>query len=198
MIYNKQKLIDSNGYLDLFESEIKGIADFVIANEKKNSNSRYLEIGVFGGGTIRFLKENTKTTQFVGIDLFETYAPMPDNTHMGGAFSREDVQDFLGDRVHLICGSSHIVLPTLNEKFDFIFIDGNHTYAATKQDFLDASKLLTEYGQIAFHNASTTFSPDDMYVKADGGPWKVCEELRANSEWKQLAEKERLVVFGRR
>jgi precorrin-6B methylase 2 len=197
-VFNMDKLKETNGNLDLTQGEINTIALYVINNEKSNPNSKYLEIGVFGGGTIRYLKTLTKSTQFWGVDLFEDFEIQENNTHMSGTYHWGDVVAFLGDRVKLIKGASEIVVPALNEKFDFIFIDGNHSYAATLNDFNNAKNLLTENGQIGFHNCSNDIGPDYFYVGIDGGPWKVCEEVIAMPEWQLLDKVERLKVFKRR
>lgn len=194
---NFQELISGNGNSDLTEGEKKNIAAFVINNERKNQNSKYLEIGTFGGGNIKFLKENTKTTQFTGIDLFEDFVQHPDNTHISGTYSKSDVEKFIGsDRVNLIKGYSTDILPIISEKFDFIFIDGNHSYSATKKDFELVEPLLALGGQVAFHNCSAHHFPDwDFYIKADGGPWAVCQEILQLPNWKLIVDVDRLKVF---
>lgn len=197
-VYSYQKLVETNGHLDLTEKEMRTIAAFVMMNEKANQNAKYLEIGVFAGGTIKFLKNHTQTTQFVGVDLFEDFIISSNNTHMSGTFERDDVQRFLGDRVNLIKGDSVKIVSEMKDKFDFIFIDGNHTHDGTKTDFENASKLLAPGGQIGFHNCSAFGEPDFHYVKVDGGPWKLTQELIVSKEWRIIEEADRLRVFSRR
>ena len=183
---------------DLTDGEVKTIASFVITNEKRKPDARYLEVGVLAGTTIRYCKTFTKTTHFVGIDLFEDYHPDPNNTHISDAFRKEDVERVVGDRSTFLKGSSHDILPTLNDQFDFIFIDGNHTYEATKRDFLDCVRLLAPGGAVAFHNASPHGGPDfEQYVTRDGGPWLVCQEIKRDPNWRLLQEIDRLTVFGK-
>src|SRR5438105_3287519 len=107
IIHIKERLYSSNGHLDLTDGEIKTIAAFVITNEKRKENPSYLEVGVFGGGTIHFLKQHTTKTSFVGVDLFEDFGTQHNNTHVSGTYKRDDVQEFLGGRANLIKGSSH-------------------------------------------------------------------------------------------
>lgn len=197
IIYDINRLRETNGNLDLTEAEIKTIAGFVIENERQKTNSTYLEIGVFGGGTIRHLKSVTKTTEFTGIDLFEDFKIVEENTHVSGTYHWGDVLAFLGDRVKLIKGDSAVVVPTMAEQFDFIFIDGNHTFDATMLDFQNASKLLAPGGQIGFHNCSTHIGPDDAYVKKDGGPWLVTQKVQETPGWKMIEAIDRLKVFIR-
>ena len=199
VILSRQQLIDTKGHCDLTQPEMKTIGAFVLQNERIDPNAKYLEIGVFGGGTIHFLKSITKTTNFVGIDMFEDYLPSSTNTHCPGTYRRDDVQEFLGDRVNLIKGDSNFVLPGMREKFDFIFIDGNHKYPATVADFRNAAPLLKDGGQIGFHNCSTHMSPDfDLYAKDDGGPWLLTQELIMSNEWVLVESADRLKVFKKR
>lgn len=193
----KQELFDNNGYLDLTTPEMRTIGAFVMENERKNPNSKYLEVGIFGGGTIHFLKKHTKTTQFVGVDLFEDFVIDPANTHVSGTYKRDDVAEFLGDRVNLIKGDSAKVLNEINGKelFDFVFLDGNHSRAATQKDFELALKLMNPNSFMAFHNCSTSWEPDWSYVQSDGGPWIVCQSLKKSKDWVLVAEIDRLCVF---
>jgi predicted O-methyltransferase YrrM len=189
---------DNLGASDLTEKEQRTIGAFVMVNESIDENARYLEIGVYGGGTIHFLKSTTQTTKFVGVDLFEDFVTSDDNTHKSGTFQIEKVSELLGDRVNLIKGNSVTELPKLaeaGEKFNFIFIDGNHSYDGTMIDFENAKKLLAPGGQLGFHNCSTHVWPDYLYIKDDGGPWQVTQELKAGNEWRLMAEIDRLCVF---
>jgi spermidine synthase len=193
---NEPPKAGERGITDLTDGEVKTIAAFVITNEKRKTNARYLEIGVLAGATIRFCKKYTQSTQFVGVDLFEDFISANNNTHISGTFRRDDVLNYLGDRVTLVKGDSHQVLPTLEGTFDHIFIDGNHTYEATLKDFNNAQKLLAPGGQISFHNASPHLGPDfELYITVDGGPWLVTQEIVASKEWDMVAEVDRLRVF---
>src|ERR1700691_5415729 len=122
-IMDLQEIINRKGDSDLTNGEIKTLAAFVIQNERKNANAKYLEIGVFAGGTTKFMIDSTKTSKFIGIDLFEDFVISQDNTHVSGTFRRDDVQTFLGERVQLLKGNSTMLLQELKvqgEKFDLI------------------------------------------------------------------------------
>ena len=55
-------------------------------------------------------------------------------------------------KVFPIKGDSKDVLPKLERSFDFIFIDGDHSYDAVNADARNARKLLREGGALAFHD----------------------------------------------
>ena len=166
---------------------------------RTRNDVRYLEIGVMGGGTIKFLRERLPGVHYTGVDLFEDFEPAPDNTHISATFTLADVQRNLGPEVRFIKGNSVQVLQTLaaeGARFDMIFIDANHTYAAAKADFEHALPLLKTGGCIAFHNASVGIKPDFKYILRDGGPWKLTQELRRNPEFFLEIEVDRLRIFS--
>lgn len=199
MIRNAAEIRSLRDATDLTDGEIKTITSYVMTIEQKRGRCNYLEVGVFAGATIRFLKQYTKTSNFVGVDLFEDFVSDTANTHTSGTFKVADIQRLTGDRSRLIKGNSHAVLPQLagnGELFDFVFIDGNHTYAATMQDFRDASKLVEKGGLVSFHNASPHLGPDfELYITADGGPWAVCQAIMDMKEWQLVESIDRLRVF---
>lgn len=186
---------------DLTDGEIKTIAAFVMQNERNFNNPQYLEIGVLAGTTIRYCKQYTTKTHFTGIDLFESWMPDPTNTHISDTFNKSDVEMIVGDRATFLMGDSKNVLQDLiasghENKYQFIFIDGNHSYEATKQDFELAKYLVAKNGFIAFHNASSHMGPDfEQYVTRDGGPWAVTQEIIVNGSFKLVADIDRLKVF---
>lgn len=192
-------LHSTQGRLDLTDNEMRMLACFAMALQRQKP-SRYLEVGLYGGGTIKFVKDHARGIECTGVDLFEDFQPNPDNTHINQNYRMAEVQDFLGQDVRLIKGDSTVVLPNLasaNEKFDLIFIDGNHKYFATKIDFENSLKLLNPGGFVAFHNCSVGGSPDwELYNKVDGGPWQVVMELKLSGRMKCVGEIDRIAVFG--
>ena len=133
------------------------------------------------------------------MDLFEDLVVGTDNTHVSGNYSQQAVQDWLGPEIRLIKGNSENVLPSLREQFDLIFIDGNHTYSASKTNWENAKLLVSPDGFIALHNASAFQEPDwSIYNRIDGGPWQVTCEIKAAGEFQCVAEVDRLVVFTRK
>jgi len=198
MPLDRQTLENTQGYLDLTLGELRTLVAFVARIDRvRRGQPKYLEIGVWGGGTIKTLLGFTTAMSFMGIDLFEDFQMAADNTHGSGTFRCADVQAFLGARAHMLKGNSAEILPTLTDTFDFIFIEGNHTFEATLKDFELAQSLVSPDGFIAFHNASAHLDPDFSYVTRDGGPWAVTEQVKLNAQWRLVADVERLRVFAR-
>ena len=193
-------VIQNQGRLDLTDNEMRMLACFAMYLQR-NKPSRYLEVGIYAGGTIKFVSDYAKGMDCTGVDLFEDFIPHHKNTHVSPNFyTMAQIQEFLGSDVRLIKGYSEQVLPELlknNEKFDLIFIDGNHKYEATKVDFENAYKILNPGGFIAFHNCSTGGNPDwEGYNIVDGGPWQVTLELKLSNRMRCVGEIDRLAVFA--
>jgi predicted O-methyltransferase YrrM len=116
-----------------------------------------LEIGTAGGGTLfLFTRAADPDAKIISIDL-------PGGPFGGGypkwktplykSFSKE------GQKIYLIRRDSHdpqtleeVKRILGDEKVDFLFIDGDHTYEGVKRDFEIYSPLVREGGIIAFHD----------------------------------------------
>ncbi len=204
--YQKKKFtaayLQANYVSDLTEREKWSLLAYLLLLEKSNSMVKYLEVGIYAGGTIKFLLEKTQKTNFTGVDLFEDFKPEESNTHLWQNYKVEVIREALNsDRLCLIKGDSVKVLTELDnnqEKFDLIFIDGNHTYKATKDDFEASINMLNKEGYVIFHNCSPGMTQEDKaYLLQDGGPWMLTEELRNASELQFEFEVDRLRVFKR-
>ena len=197
MTISKEHLEKTQGHMDLSQAELKMLSSFAMHVKRNKKEAKYLEIGVFGGGTTKYIRDCVDIA-CTGIDLFEDFKISSNNTHVSGNYAIEDVQNFLGPDVELLKGDSKVILQSLKDKYDLIFIDGNHTYDGAKSDFENCLPLLAEGGFIAFHNCSAIYEPDyGLYCKKDGGPWLVCLEIKLSSRMKLVGEVERLNVFAR-
>ena len=198
-ILSYEQLINTNGVCDLTGIELATLSSFTAMLHRRKPPARYLEIGVFGGGTMRWLKNVIPGIQCTGVDLFESFTLSADNTHVSGNYTMQDVQSFVGQDARLIMGDSSIVLPTLGEEFDVIFIDGNHSYTATRTDLENSVRLLAKGGVIAMHNCSIYGSPDwQTYNMVDGGPWQVMIEMMQDDRYVLLSHTDRICVFALR
>ena len=126
---------------------------------ESNKVSRVLEIGSHKGGTLFIWAQLIKTRSeslLVSVDL-----PGGD---FGGGLKRGHESLFYsfcteGQKLEIIRGDSHstAVAEKVNGTvghtgFDFIFIDGDHSYEGVKQDYEMYSKFIRPGGIIAFHD----------------------------------------------
>ena len=124
----------------------------------KEQNSKYiLEIGTASGGTLFcFCKLAKNDATLISIDLPE--GPF------GGGYPKWKIPIYRSfaknnQKIYLIRDDSHKseTLEKLksilgNEKIDFLFIDGDHTYEGVRKDFEMYSPLVANGGIIAFHD----------------------------------------------
>jgi len=109
-----------------------------------------LEIGTAGGGTL-FLFSNIAHEEaiLISVDLYQ-------------AIEKRILFRYIGkekQKIFLIQGDSHSI-ETLrkiegilrDDKVDFLFIDGDHSYEGVKKDFEMYSPLVRKGGIIAFHD----------------------------------------------
>jgi hypothetical protein len=78
---------------------------------------------------------------------------------------------------------------------DFLFVDGDHSYAAVKADWDEWTAHLAPDGHVALHDAGTKAA----WTTDDDGPVMLVNALREESHnWTIVDEVDSLVVFGRR
>lgn len=170
--------------------------------------TRYLEIGVYHLGcvlTIADMLKQRKDPVLVGVDLFDSEytgssATTLNQTHVGDILTLEEAQSRVKDFpfVRLLAGdSSKTLLQLRKEKaqFDVVFVDGNHAYEAAASDAENAINILVRGGYLFLHNTSNDFNPDKAYIRADGGPNRVVEQLKRNRALKWVQQSERMSLF---
>jgi len=133
-------------------SEIKQLAKEV----KQLSPRILMEIGTAKGGTLYIWSRYLESClRIISIDLPEGL--------FGGGFPQTKIKFFElfapYKELYFLRGDSHsmeiasrVSQILKNDKVDFLFIDGDHTYEGVKRDFEMYSKLVRPGGIIAFHD----------------------------------------------
>lgn len=135
-----------------------------------------LEIGCKGGTFYMFNKFSTGKK--VGVDIDDQYLANMYFYMYGEDFTFMRANSQLpetADAVKKICGS-----------FDFIFIDGDHSYEGVKRDFELYRPLLSDRGYIGFHDI------DPVHVFRDGlggQVYKFWQELNVGSKTEIICQK---------
>lgn len=134
---------------------------------------KILEIGTFRGGTLYVwcqLLRDKAGAMVVSVDL-------PGGKFGGGyAVGSEDLfQAFCQHGQKLIClkGDSHssgmvakVAEELLGDQLDFLFIDGDHSFAGVKADFENYKRFVKKGGVIAFHDIVKRPSESGIQVDA--------------------------------
>jgi predicted O-methyltransferase YrrM len=131
--------------------------EFMMLLKHLDNPERLLEIGTFQGGSLLlFCQYSSPTATIISIDL-------PGGPYGGGYGPEQKLvyQRFAEwqQQLHLLQMNSHDQ-STLSEvrrilgdqRLDFLFIDGDHTYEGVKADFAMYSPLVRRGGKIAFHD----------------------------------------------
>lgn len=145
-------------------------------------NAHILEIGTLAGDYAELLLQ----TNPLSIDLVDVFRA--NDWRDLNRFTKDGHYDFVKNRfknnpeVSLCRGYSQDVLPTLNKKYDYIYIDANHDYEHASRDLELSLPLLSEGGIIGFND----YIYDDADYIVYGVIETVCEFLDKNKDWEVI------------
>jgi len=183
------------GYYDRIKThqkttEIKKLSDIVIQTDPKI----VVEIGTKKGGTLFLWSRITMAKKIISIDL-------PGGEFGGGYHYKKKrlYENFASDKptqIILIQKDSHIqetkslLIKYLNDdKIDFLFIDGDHTYEGAKQDYEMYAPLVNKNGIIVFHDivprSNSTYQVN-----------KFWDEIKNNYRYKEIIENPKQTSMG--
>ncbi len=176
--------VDRPILLTQVRSEILGLGKLL----QEAAPKRSLEIGTAYGGTLFFLCTlSPPDARIISVDLRE--GPF------GGGYPRRKIPLFRRfptgrQRLHLIQADSHSpetkdrVLRILQgEQLDYLFIDGDHTYAGVKRDFEMYAPLVRSKGMIAFHDIAIVKTVPGCEVE------RFWTELKPRYEFREFIER---------
>ena len=153
---NQLKTVDLNGFLFNNKAEIDHytflsgtsfVTDLALLNSIAQSltNCQYLEIGTWRGESIMNVAQyaahctsiNLSPEEIIELGLPKKYA------QLHGCMIK--------NQKNVLCiqaNSLNFDFSTLNKKFDFIFVDGDHSYRAVKSDTKNVYQLLKDENSI--------------------------------------------------
>ena len=115
------------------------VCEFIAALIKMTGAANVLEIGVFEGETaVKMVSALPYGGKYTGIDI--------------NKYLKYDLKSF-GAEVELIEGESIKVMQAMKPKqFDFIFVDGDHSWANILPEFKELERVIKPGGIIAYHD----------------------------------------------
>ena len=143
-----------------------------------------LEIGVNRGKTTNNLARVAKNlgSKFIGVDVTEVPTTICDAQGPGECLPASQIGcDIVEEHkkyvdIKLINPNDPMslsnLLQSLDLKFDFIFIDGDHSYAGVKRDYESSLPYLSENGLMIFHDVWWDVEPRPVK-----GPIQLLQEL---------------------
>jgi Methyltransferase domain len=149
-----------------------------------------VEIGVLDGCTTREMALVAKVPIF-GIDPL-----IPDSMDVNLSGSEAIIRKNLSfyKKFTLLKDYSFNLARSFKDPFDFIFIDGDHSYEACLKDFEDWYPLTSNGGFIAFHDSAAVTSQPSAH-KGYEGPIRVAEELKKDGRVRYVETVDSITVF---
>ena len=160
---------------------------FLLNHIKKLAPKNVLEIGVFHGVTSRNICEllykiHGDKFRFTGIDIFENDEKLLSNeiapkTKFSNPlkniyyhyiirldpYSYKSVTQLLikfKKNINIIKGNSNIILKSLNiSDYDYVFLDGGHSYQTVKNDLNNLSDIILNNGTIICDDYNLSYAP---------------------------------------
>lgn len=119
----------------------------------KRTAGDFLEIGTFHGIIATMIARKFPQKQINCVDLFKKAY----GTEAGDEkIWYKNVKKYKLKNIRLYKGDSRKIVPKLRNKYGFIFVDGNHSYPAVKEDLKNCWRKLNEDGVLAFHDYKLT------------------------------------------
>lgn len=117
----------------------------------KNSKLGIVEIGVLNGDTTKIFCDSNQEIQIFGIDPI-----IPDSMDYRLIGNEEKITNLAKEYKNFtfIKDYSYNVVNNFNNKFDYIFIDGDHRYESVKRDYEEWVPKLEVGGYVAFHDSA--------------------------------------------
>ena len=113
---------------------------------------KMIEIGSYIGESTTIFAENFK--KVIAIDPHQTYHEIDENKYAPSHLVYDEFIRNISkyDNIRHIRKTSDDAIIEINEKFDFIYIDGLHTYEQVKKDILNYKDLIKVGGIIGGHD----------------------------------------------
>jgi predicted O-methyltransferase YrrM len=173
-------------YRRIFPQQILCEIQQLAKEVKKVSPSTILEIGTSNGGTLYVWSRYLESCQrIISIDLPEAYPYA--KMKFFELFDTNKKFYFLRSNSHNRETLARLSQLLKNDKIDFLFIDGDHSYNGVKQDFEMYKQFVASGGIIGFH---------DIVYHPDYGVNMFWNEIKHNYASKEIIASKKQVGYG--
>jgi predicted O-methyltransferase YrrM len=144
---------DTPKYPNWFDGQKHNFEDH-LTKFKGEPNLRFLQVGAYTGDASEWLLSNILTDQSSTLTDIDTWEGSDEREHKDMDFNvvywiyLKRMEKY--ENVRFMKGDSAYVLPNLKKKYDFIYIDGDHTEEAVYRDATNAWPRLKTEGILAF------------------------------------------------
>jgi predicted O-methyltransferase YrrM len=132
------------------------------------------------------LRENKLCGKVVTVDLFNEKGMTKRSVQGSEDATRANITEKgLDSYIEVVVGyTAHTADVFKGHKFNFVFIDADHSYKGCMEDFLAWSPLVREGGLIGFHDANRQPVLKVLSELADHG-WKMQQWIGTLSIWRR-------------
>ena len=153
-------------------------------------NSKFLEVGVAAGDYSYWFSEQRNPSEIFLLDRFKEN-DYTVGTYVEPRFNPETHVDFIKNRfsllkkpVTVLQGMTDDILPKLNDKIDYIYLDADSTEPGFSLEFLNAVRLCSDNGIIGINDYSMM---DYVHGVKFGTVPVVNKFLKENPQWEVIA-----------
>jgi len=131
------------------------------------TNYDYLEIGVYHGGSLALQLRNPKCKNAMAVDLYPQTCPDERHLTVLGSMSFQvltgRLQDAGYDITKMQTHSGDISSLAVTAKYDYAFIDAEHTNRAAFKDAIHCMKHLKDNSIMLFHDTTLVYGAIDCF-----------------------------------
>jgi predicted O-methyltransferase YrrM len=166
-------------YPNWFQSSTRNF-QVVLDHYKNQPNLKFLQIGAYTGDASIWLLDNILTEPSSILIDVDTWAGSNEEIHK--TFDWKDVESVYDQKISRFSnvkkykGTSTEYLKSCNEKFDFIYIDGDHTAEGVYSDAALSLPLLKSGGILAFDDYLWKHDSQDPKLEPKAGIDRFVEE----------------------
>ncbi|HYC34328.1 MAG TPA: class I SAM-dependent methyltransferase [Candidatus Paceibacterota bacterium] len=185
----------------LIDEEVKALQTYAA-----KSKGDLVEIGcAYGASTLALLISKKLESKLTSIDPFIKDSMgefQADEEECRQKVSKALRDIGLGDTINsweLVPDYSFNHVKEFTSPIGFIFIDGDHTYEAVKQDFEEWFPLVEKSGYIAFHDSARPIdATHDKWENGWPGPSRLVREIRERGDLELVEQVKSLSVFQKK